>query len=300
MNNKNMKILLTGGEGFIGSSFVKKFYKEFDFVIISSKKNDFKKIAKTEYLSITNKKIIKTIENLNPDIVIHLAGLSGLKKCETEPEKAFDVNVNGTTNVIKGCLKINAKLIFISTREVYGSTINKESNENDSLNPINIYGKTKMEAEKIIQNTAKNSKLNYIILRLTNVYGPGTNSGVNYMIKESLNEGKISVNGGEQVLNFIFIEDVIELIHLVILNSKLFRQIFNIGSKDTISLKKFVEILIGLLNNKVDVEFVKKPNFESLFFRPNIKKQQNILAYNSKISLKEGINKTLQYMKINL
>ena len=294
-----MKILLTGGEGFVGSSIIKKFNKEFDFIVISSKKKDSKKIAKTEYVSVSDKKIIKIIENLNPDVVIHLAGLSGLKKCEMEPEKAFDINVNGTKNVVNGCLKINAKLIFISTREVYGSTINKESKENDSLQPINIYGKTKMEAEKIILNAAKNSELNYIILRLTNVYGPGSDSGVNYMIRESLSKGKISVNGGEQVLNFIFIEDVIELIHLVLLNDKLFRQIFNIGTKDTISLKKFVEILIGLSNNKVDVEFGEKPYFESLFFRPDIKKQQNILGYNSKISLKEGINKTLQYMRIN-
>jgi len=300
MNNKNMKVLVTGGEGFIGSSFIKKFSNEFDFVVISSKKNDCKKIVKTEYVSVSDKKIIKTIENLNPDVVIHFAAFSGLKKCETEPEQAFNINVTGTANVVKGCLRTNARLIFISTREVYGPTISKESNEADLLNPINIYGKTKMKAEKIIQKDAKNSGLNYIILRLTNVYGPGSDSGVNNIIRKSLSEGKISVNGGEQVLNFIFIEDVIELIHLVLLNGKLFRQIFNIGSKDTISLKKFVEILMGLSNNKVDVEFGKKPNFESLFFRPDIKKQQNILAYNSKISLKEGINKTLQYMKINL
>ena len=62
-----------------------------------------------------------------PHIVIHLAGLSGLKKCESEPKKAFKINVEGTANVVKGCLKINAKLIFISSREVYGETINKKS-----------------------------------------------------------------------------------------------------------------------------------------------------------------------------
>jgi len=294
-----MKVVLIGGHGYIGNAFINRFDKEFDFIIISSKKNNSRNNIKTEYVSITNKKIIDIIEKLNPDVVIHLAALSGLKKCEINKDKAFETNVIGTENIVKGCMKINAKLIFISSREVYGKTINKKSDENDFLNPVNIYGKTKMEAEKIIQKAAKTSKLNYIILRLTNVYGPGSNSGINKIITESISKEKIFVNGGEQILNFIFIDDVIELIHLVLLNKKLFRQIFNIGSSDTISLKKFVEILTDLLENKLEIEFKEKPSFESSFFQPDIKKQQEVLGYKIKFSLQEGINKTLHYMKSN-
>ena len=297
-NNKNMKILLIGGEGYIGSNFIKKFNNEFDFIVISSKKKS-KKIAKTEYVSVTEKKIIDKIKLLNPDIVIHLAGLSGLKKCESEPKKAFKINVEGTANVVKGCLKINAKLIFISSREVYGETINKKSKESDIVKSKNIYGKTKMEAEKIIQNAGKNYKLNYIILRLTNVYGPGNNSGINHIIRSSINEGKIYLNGGQQILNFIFIEDVIELIRLIILNDKLSREIINVGSNDSISLKKFVGMVIKMLDKNIDIEFKEMPNFESLVFRPDIKKQQKILKYDLKNRLEEGINKTIQYMKTN-
>ena len=248
---------------------------------------------------MTNKKIVKIIETLNPDIIIHLAALSGLKKCENDPKKAFEVNVTGTENVVEGCLKTNAKLIFISSREVYGSTINEKSNEDDMLNPDNIYGQTKVNAEKIIQNAAKIFELNYVILRLTNVYGPGSNSGVNRIIRESLSKEKILVNGGEQILNFIFIEDVVELIYLVILNNKLSKQILNIGSNDTSSLKKFVELLEELLNDPINVQYGEKPSFESLFFCPDIRKQQNIFGYDFKYSLEEGIIKTLQYMRIN-
>ena len=294
-----MRILLIGGHGFIGSNLIKKFNREFDFVVISSKKGIDTGDIKTEYISVTNKKIVKIIETLNPDIIIHLAALSGLKKCENDPKKAFEVNVTGTENVVEGCLKTNAKLIFISSREVYGSTINEKSNEDDMLNPDNIYGQTKVNAEKIIQNAAKNFELNYVILRLTNVYGPGSNSGVNRIIRESLSKEKILVNGGEQILNFIFIEDVVELIYLVILNNKLSKQILNIGSNDTSSLKKFVELLEELLNDPINVQYGEKPSFESLFFCPDIRKQQNIFGYDFKYSLEEGIIKTLQYMRIN-
>ena len=294
-----MRILLIGGHGFIGSNLIKKFNREFDFVVISSKKGIDTGDIKTEYISVTNKKIVKIIETLNPDIIIHLAALSGLKKCENDPKKAFEVNVTGTENVVEGCLKTNAKLIFISSREVYGSTINEKSNEDDMLNPDNIYGQTKVNAEKIIQNAAKIFELNYVILRLTNVYGPGSNSGVNRIIRESLSKEKILVNGGEQILNFIFIEDVIELIYLVILNNKLSKQILNIGSNDTSSLKKFVELLEELLNDPINIQYGEKPSFESLFFCPDIRKQQNIFGYDFKYSLEEGIIKTLQYMRIN-
>ena len=294
-----MRILLIGGHGFIGSNLIKKFNREFDFVVISSKKGIDTGDIKTEYISVTNKKIVKIIETLNPDIIIHLAALSGLKKCENDPKKAFEVNVTGTKNIVEGCLKTNAKLIFISSREVYGSTINEKSNEDDMLNPDNIYGQTKVNAEKIIQNAAKIFELNYVILRLTNVYGPGSNSGVNRIIRESLSKEKILVNGGEQILNFIFIEDVVELIYLVILNNKLSKQILNIGSNDTSSLKKFVELLEELLNDPINIQYGEKPSFESLFFCPDIRKQQNIFGYDFKYSLEEGIIKTLQYMRIN-
>lgn len=291
-----MKILLVGGEGYIGSSFVKKFNDEFDLVIISSKKKS-KKIAKTEYVSVTEEKIVEKIKKIDPDVVIHLAGFSGLKKCESEPEKAFEINVKGTLNVVKGCLKSDAKLIFISTREVYGETIDKRSKEGDILKPKNIYGKTKLEAEKIIQNAGIYSKLNYIILRLTNVYGPGSDSGINHIIKNSVEDRKIQLNGGQQILNFIFIEDVIELIRLVILDCNLSREIINIGSKESISLKKFVEILLSLLDDKIDIEIKDLPYFESLIFCPDIQKQQKILKYTLKNSLQEGIVKTIKHIK---
>lgn len=295
-----MRVVLTGGFGYVGNAFINRFNKEFDLIVISTKTNEFRSNVKVENISITNKKIVNVIEKLKADVIIHLAAMTGLKKCEMNKDKAFETNVTGTENIVKGCMKTNSKLIFISSREVYGQTINKKSNENDLLNPINIYGKTKMEAEKVIQKAAEKSEFNYIILRLTNVYGPGSNSGVNNIIKESISKEKIFVNGGEQILNFIFIEDVIELIHLVLLNDKLFRQIFNIGSRDTISLRKFVEILTEVLDKKLDIEIKKKPSFESSFFQPDLKKQQEVLGFNTKVDVKEGIKKTLQYMRTNV
>jgi len=287
MKNK-MKVLLTGGTGFIGTKFIEKFSKEFDFTILSSKEK------------IQEQKIIKTIEKINPDVVIHLAALTGLKNCELNQKKAFDVNVIGTENLVKGCIKNNSRLIFISSREVYGSTIMKKSGENDKLDPINVYGQTKMKAEKIIQKYGEKENLDYTILRLTNVYGPGNKSGINRLIVDALKKKKITVNGGEQILNLIFIDDVIQILYLVLKNNKISKEIFNIGSKNTISLNKFLEILIKLLDHNIEIQIGEKSSFESSYFDPNITKQNKILGYNPKTTLNNSINVTIKYMKKNL
>lgn len=287
MKNK-MKVLLTGGTGFIGTKFIEKFSKEFDFIILSSKEK------------IQEQKIIKTIEKINPDVVIHLAALSGLKNCELDQKEAFDVNVIGTENIVKGCIKNNSRLIFLSSREVYGSTVMKKSDENDELDPINVYGQTKMKAEKIIQKYGEKENLDYTILRLTNVYGPGNKSGINRLIVDALNKKKIVVNGGEQILNLIFIDDVIQILHLVLKNNKISKEIFNIGSKNTISLNKFLEILIKLLDHNIEIQIGEKSSFESSYFDPNITKQNKILGYNPKTTLNNSINVTIKHMKKNL
>ena len=284
MKNK-MKVLLTGGTGFIGTKFIEKFSKEFDFTILSSKEK------------IQEQKIIKTIEKINPDVVIHLAALTGLKNCELNQKEAFDVNVIGTENIVKGCIKNNSRLIFFSSREVYGSTVMEKSDENDELDPINVYGHTKMKAEKIIQKYGEKENLDYTILRLTNVYGPGNKSGINRLIVDALKKKKIVVNGGKQILNFIFVDDVINIIYLVLTNNKISKEIFNIGSEDTISLNKFIEILMKLLEHNIEFKFVEKPSFESSYFNPNIIKQKKILGYDSKTSLNDGIIQTLKHMK---
>lgn len=287
MKNK-MKVLLTGGTGFIGTKFVEKFSKEFNLIIFSSKEK------------IQEQKIIKTIEKINPDVIIHLAALSGLKNCELNQKEASDVNVIGTENIVKGCIKNNSRLIFLSSREVYGSTVMKKSDENDKLEPISVYGQTKMKAEKIIQKYGIKENLDYTILRVSNVYGPGSKSGINRLIVDALNKKKIIINGGEQILNLIFIDDVIQILYLILKNNKISKEIFNIGSENTISLNEFLEILIKLLDDNIEIQIDEKPSFESSYFDPDISKQNKILEYNSKTTLNNCINITIKQMKKNM
>ena len=130
-----MKILLLGGFGFIGKRFVKKYHNKYELIVFR-KKNRLKK-TQSEYqfsnVNIEFGDITKNIENViskhTPDLVIHLAALTGLTKCDNDRNKAFSINVNGTFEVIKSCITNNSRLIFISSREVYGETLGDKTKE---------------------------------------------------------------------------------------------------------------------------------------------------------------------------
>ena len=219
-----MKVLLTGGLGFIGRRFIENFQNFHDLVIFTTE-NSIKKFNPTEISKVTvetgsieDNSFQKIMLKHKPEVVIHLAAKSGLKNCEENPDSAFNCNVFGTYNVIKTCAEINSKLIFISSREVYGETINESTKEDDPLLPNNIYGITKMLAERLIINTSQKYNVNYIILRLTNLFGPGVyERGVNRIIKMAVKDKKIQIYGGEQAINIVYVDDVVELINLILL-----------------------------------------------------------------------------------
>ena len=201
-----------GAFGFIGRRFCEKSINKYDITLFG-KENSFKnkklKINKNkiEFGDITSN-ISQIIGKIKPDTVLHLSALTGLSKCSNNIKNAFHTNVIGTYNVIQGCLKVNAHLIFVSSREVYGETKNEATSETDSLEPKNVYGVTKMIGEEMIINSQKKFGLKFTILRLTNVYGPGgDNYGAQIIIKNALN-GFIDVLGGKQVMNFVYVDDV--------------------------------------------------------------------------------------------
>lgn len=299
-----MRILITGGTGFIGTNFLQKLSKNFEIIVLThSENNSLNNFYKennivTELHDIQNKKIIDKIEYYKPEVVIHLANLGNMRECENNKEKAFNVNVNGTFNVLKACEKINSKIIFSSSREVYGETTNIESFETDLLHPNNVLGMTKMLSEDLIQLASGESDLNYTILRLTNVFGPhAINSGVARMINYAEKQNKIQIFGGKQSLNLIYIDDVIEIINLILKNEKASsKQIFNVGSDYNIKVKELAHKITKLFNKDIDIEHKEPRKGETSYFKPNIKKLKDVLGFESKKTIDEGLKDTFDWM----
>jgi UDP-glucose 4-epimerase len=298
-----MKILLTGGLGFMGKRFVRK-YGEIHEIIIFARKNSIDKIQNNELFkntilesgNVEDQTVIDVITRHKPDVVIHLAALTGLKKCHEDSDKAFKVNVFGTYNIVNACIKNNSKLIFISSREVYGETKSQKSKEEHILNPNNTYGLTKMLGEIIIKNASLLHDLDYTILRVTNVYGPeGDGYGAQIMIKDAISKKNIKILGGTQRLNYIFVDDIINLFGKILKNPNTIKQTYNLGSKNTLSVNEFVSNIKNLIKDSITIEHLPMRDTETANFEPDLDKIRNELDFEPNTSLIDGLKKTIEW-----
>jgi len=156
--------LKIGGTGVIGYKIVQHLLNENENVEFTFLNN--KQVSKNSHLldikdTIKTKKLIK---NINPDIVIHCAGLTNIDLCETNKQLAESINVLGTKNIVESCIEVNAKIVYLSTSFVFDGK--EKYTENDKTIPSTFYGVTKLKGEKIIQE----SNLPYLILRTDQPY----------------------------------------------------------------------------------------------------------------------------------
>jgi len=297
-----MKIIVTGGSGFVGRHLTESLSKEHNVSIldIHPPKNNVNFIE----ANILNFNEIKNILN-DFDIVIHLAALVGVESSENDPIKTLEFNINGTKNVLEACRNSNIKkIIFSSSSEIYGQPLSVPIKESDPLIPITTYGVSKLAAEEYVKSYSKMYGINYTILRLFNAYGPSQSS--NFVISRftnlALENRPITIHAdGSQIRAFCHIEDIVRGIKLVL--EKCNNEIFNIGNdSEPICIRDLSQKIISMTNSKSEQIFVpfEKSNRnrnEILTRIPVIDKAKNILNYHPKISLEDGIQSIIKSLK---
>lgn len=267
-----MKYIITGGLGFIGSHLYEKLIHENKYNILlidnqlSGTTDNIKNLKKTDFVNmdIRDKNIEKYFEE--NDIVIHLAAISSLPTCQSNPVMAYDVNVSGTINVLEICRKKNIKkVLFASTSAIYENNENFPAKETDNVDPTLIYSLSKYTCEKICNSYIFNYNMDISIIRFFNVYGGNQDFRrtsppltVYIMLNLLKNQSPILHSNGEQKRDYIYIDDLLDLIINVInLNTK--GQIFNACSNNLISVNEIFELIQKEM--KVDI----KPTYTSAF-----------------------------------
>lgn len=183
------KIFVTGASGLLGSNIVKLASKQYSiFGCYYSHKVSFKNAQITQ-IDITDKKQLDELRKIKPEYIIHCAAAVNIDECEKNPEFAFQQNVMGTKNIVEIAKEIESFFIFISTDAVFNGKKGNYSEE-DTPNPINVYGRTKLQAEQIVQQ----SHCRNCVVR-TNIYG------WNKLEKYSLAEWMIHQLENKQILN---------------------------------------------------------------------------------------------------
>jgi len=307
-----MKIMLIGGLGFIGKHLIRRIRnlgKTHELSVFDNSEAKLRNLnfinnnkLKIEVGDIRDKDCIEeALLKYRPEMIVHLAALTGIGRCNENPSFAFSVNVFGTYNVIEACKELSTKLIFISSGAVYGESKSGRTSEDEPLNPNNIYGLTKLLAENLVRWGASKFNLEYTILRLTNVYGPeGDKYGIQIMIKKALKDRKIQIFGKKQQMNLVYIEDVVDAINHCLINPLSSKQTFNIGSNNSLPINEIVLKIIEILNLGIEIEYLPMRHGETSTFRPDLSKSEEILGYNPKTDLFTGLKKTIDWYQNEL
>lgn len=321
MRIKDSNILITGGSGFIGSNLAEALVKRgsnvtiFDLMLkpyggnkfnISKIKNKIK-FVNGDVRSKGN--ISRALEG--SDIVYHLAAQTGRSISMENPKLDVDINLVGTLNVLEGIRKMKKKpkLIFAGSRGVIGKPEYLPVDEHHHENPRDVYGINKLAAENLVLLYGKEYGFHSTSLRLNNVYGPrcqvksnhyGT---VNLFISYALRNIVLPIYGtGEQTRDYIYVDDVVDAF-IKAVSPKADGKYFFVGTGIPVSLIEIVDILkkyipttkAKLVPFPKTLKSVDFPEFYS-----TSEKITGILGWKPKISIEEGIFKTVEFYRKNL
>jgi UDP-glucose 4-epimerase len=293
-------ILVTGGAGFIGSHLAERLLNEgYNVIIIDNLSrgnlNNLLNVRESVKFIKGDIRDYNLMNDLikNSEVIFHLASLSRVISCIKDPELCFKVNVEGTEIIARLASKHGKKLIFSSSREVYGTAKYIPVDEDHPLNPENPYGASKVAAESIIKAYSKCYGLNYIILRLTNVYGPRDFDRVIPIFIKNAQEGKdLIVYGADKVLDFIYIDDVINAFVKSIEVDEGY--ILNIGSNTGTSLLELAKLVKKITGGKGNILIKDKRKGEVDKFVADIKKAKEVLKWKPTVELEEGIKRIVK------
>lgn len=316
------KILVIGGAGFIGSHLVKQLLNtDAGEIIIYDNFTRGKRENITESLADNRCYIypfggdVRETDILNDamqgvDYVFHLAAM-WLLHCKDYPRTAFDVNVNGTFNVLEACVKSNVKkLIYSSSASVYGDAVEVPMTESHPFNNKNFYGATKISGEAMCTAYNDRHDLEVIGLRYMNVYGPGQDQHAVYsgvvpimLNKIDANEAPVINGDGSQAYDFIYVEDVAKA-NICALQSSVTYGFYNVGTEVQTSVKELCNTILELKDSSLEVTYKPYSEDDSRALVQNrigsAKKASDEIGFDYGISLKDGLSKLIKWRDSNL
>jgi len=304
-----LKVFVTGGAGFFGATLVTSLLKKnYQVIIFDNFSNSLEEkisplLAKGAKLVQGDITDYKSIENTmdDSDIVIHLAASINVEDSILNPEKTYNVNVDGSINVFRASVANKVrKIIVASSAAVYGESKNLRVSENSSTNPISPYGKSKLNMEKYIQKFSQDNNFDCILLRFFNIYGKGQSdayAGVITKFTKNISENKqlVIFGDGSNTRDFIAIEDVIDSIHNAISNLDGKRgDCYNIATARAVSIKELAELMLSISGKKLEIKYEPPKKGDIPHSQANIDLAKKELDFHPKISLKEGLEKLLK------
>jgi len=280
-----MKILVTGGAGFIGSHIVEYLTQRGDNVVVldnlsNGKMQNLSKVSGDINFVNGDVRDYKLVEQLVKDVdgVFHEAALVSVPQSFKMQNEYFDVNVHGTENILKLAREYGFKIVYASSSSVYGNPKSVPVKEDDDKNPLNPYAKTKLEDELLVEKYSE-MDVHVIGLRYFNVFGRRQSkeyAGVIKLFLEKIQQNQAPIINGDglQTRDFVYVEDVVKA-NILAMDSNIKFKFFNVGTGFSISILDLANVCIeasglslkpvhgpelpgDILESKADLELIKK------------------------------------------
>lgn len=309
-----MKILVTGAAGFIGSHLCDSLLEDGHIVYGIDNLSTGYKTAITHLLSHPNFEFIHhdVIEpiTLLVDQIYSLASPASPIQYAKNPVFTIKTNVLGSINMLELALKNKAKILLTSTSEVYGDPLEHPQKETyrgnvDPTGPRSCYDESKRLLETLAFDYNRNYNVDIRVIRFFNVFGPRLNSGdgrvISNFICQALKNEPITVYGdGRQTRSFMFIDDAINGLKLMMDNDKNFLGPVNLGNPVEFTIHELAEIIIRLTNSQSKIIYKDLPQDDPKQRKPDISLAKKRLNWEPMIQLETGLLKTIQYFKETL
>jgi UDP-glucose 4-epimerase len=303
-----MKSLVTGGAGFIGSNIVEELVKLGHDVTVL---DDFS-LGRQNNLSAVKDKIntfkgdvrdLDLMKQLTKDVdfVFHQAAASSSPMFMKDLKNAFSVNIDGFINILNASRESGVKkVIYASTSSLYGNNP-VPLREDMKIIPPNFYSASKLASEHLASIFSNEYGLNIIGLRYMSIYGPHEKSkgGFANLVSQFLwamlkSEQPVIYGDGKQTRDFTFVADVVQA-NILVMNSKIKNDVFNVGTGKAISLNGLVDIINKLLKKNIKPKYIEMPVKSYIRNQlANITKIKKAIGYSPKYNLEDGIKITFE------
>lgn len=311
-------VLVAGGAGFIGSHLCKKLLtQEYKVIcvdnLVTGSKDNLKNLREDKNFTFLEKDITHPLgQDINADYIFHLASPASPNKKSprsyiNHPLETLLANSLGTYNLLELAKKTSAKFLYVSSSEVYGDPAVSPQKENyfGNVNPNgvrSVYDEGKRFGEAITMNYVREYGLDARIIRIFNTYGPMMQPDdgrvVSNFITQAISGQPLTVYGsGQQTRSFCFVDDMVDGLILAMFSDKTKGEVLNLGNPDERKILEFASLIKKLTGSASEIVFEDLPTDDPKERKPDIAKAKELIGWQPKVSIEQGLEKTVQYFK---
>jgi UDP-glucuronate decarboxylase len=307
-----MRILVTGGAGFIGSHLCERLLGEGHDVLcldnfFTGRRANILKLLDNHHFELIRHDVIEPIL-LEVDQIYNLACPASPIHYQYNPVKTVKTSVMGMINMLGLAKRVRARILQASTSEVYGDPLVHPQREEywGNVNPIGLrscYDEGKRIAETLMMDYHRQNRVDTRIARIFNTYGPrmleDDGRVVSNFIVQALRGKPLTLYGsGEQTRSFCYVDDLVEAL-IRLMNVAEVHEPVNLGNPGEFTIRQLADEVIKMCGSKSEIEYLPLPEDDPKQRQPNITRAQELLSWNPTIPLHEGLTKTVEYFRSN-